>query len=98
MDEPFSALDAPIREELQRVMNRFHRETKLTSVTVTHDIEEAVVLGEKILVLSDTVNTAPTIIDNPHAGDPELRKSEKFIHQCDHLRSLLENRHKKEDA
>ena len=50
MDEPFSALDAPIREELQKVMNSFHAESGLTSITVTHDIEEAVVLGEKILV------------------------------------------------
>jgi ABC-type nitrate/sulfonate/bicarbonate transport system ATPase subunit len=98
MDEPFSALDAPIREELQRVMNRFHRETKLTSITVTHDIEEAVVLGEKILVLTDSVNTVPMVIENPHAGDPDLRKSEKFLNQCHRLRGLLENPKRKEGA
>ena len=91
MDEPFSALDAPIREELQRVMNRFHRETKLTSVTVTHDIEEAVVLGNKILVLSDSTNRSPQIIDNPHAGDLNLRNSKKFRDQCERLRGLLEH-------
>jgi len=98
MDEPFSALDAPIREELQRVMNRFHRETRLTSLTVTHDIEEAVVLGEKILVLSDTVNVAPNIIDNPQAGDPDLRRSNQFLDQCSALRSLIESRSRKEKA
>lgn len=98
MDEPFSALDAPIREELQRVMNRFHRETKLTSITVTHDIEEAVVLGEKILVLTDTVNTKPMVIENPHAGDPDLRQSEKFLDQCHRLRGLLENKHREGEA
>ncbi|WP_152005753.1 ABC transporter ATP-binding protein [Desulfoluna spongiiphila] len=98
MDEPFSALDAPIREELQRVMNRFHRETGLTSLTVTHDIEEAVVLGEKILVLSDTVNRAPTIVDNPHAGDPDLRMSKKFMEQCGTLRALIESPSRKEKA
>ncbi|WP_300672588.1 ATP-binding cassette domain-containing protein [Desulfoluna sp.] len=98
MDEPFSALDAPIREELQRVMNRFHRETKLTSLTVTHDIEEAVVLGEKILILSDTLNQVPTVIENPHAGDPDLRKSAQFLDQCDRLRRLLEPRNRKGEA
>lgn len=97
MDEPFSALDAPIREELQRVMNRFHRETGLTSLTVTHDIEEAVVLGEKILVLSDTVNQTPTIVDNPHAGDPDLRMGRQFLDQCSALRALIETRSRKEE-
>lgn len=89
MDEPFSALDAPIREELQRVMNQFHRETRLTSITVTHDIEEAVVLGRKILVLSDTTNTRAKIIDNPHAGDHDLRRTDAFATQCELLRDTL---------
>jgi NitT/TauT family transport system ATP-binding protein len=89
MDEPFSALDAPIREELQRVVNRFHKESGLTSLTVTHDIEEAVVLGEKILVLSENCNSAPTIIDNHLLGAMDKRNSPEFRQKCSELHELL---------
>lgn len=89
MDEPFSALDAPIREELQKVMNNFHKESKLTSITVTHDIEEAVVLGEKILVLSDLSNTNPVVIKNNLSGEIDKRNSPAFIQRCEELRDLL---------
>jgi len=89
MDEPFSALDAPIRDELQKVMNRFHKESGLTSLTVTHDIEEAVVLGEKILVLSDSCNSVANIVDNPLFGAVDKRKSTEFREKCHELHELL---------
>ena len=89
MDEPFSALDAPIREELQKTMNRFHRESSLTSLTVTHDIEEAVVLGEKILVLSGSCNHTPIVIDNHLLGAIDKRNSREFRDKCAELRDLL---------
>lgn len=89
MDEPFSALDAPIRDELQKVMNRFHRESGLTSLTVTHDIEEAVVLGEKILVLSDSCNTVPKVVENPLHGAMDQRNSSEFREKCSELHELL---------
>ncbi len=89
MDEPFSALDAPIREELQKVMNGFHQASGLTSLTVTHDIEEAIVLGEKILVLSDSCNRKPKVIDNPLSGEMDKRTNPEFIRRCVELRELL---------
>ncbi|MFT5702301.1 MAG: ABC-type nitrate/sulfonate/bicarbonate transport system ATPase subunit [Desulforhopalus sp.] len=89
MDEPFSALDAPIREELQKVMNSFHRESGLTSLTVTHDIEEAVVLGEKILVLSENCNSQPMVIDNHLLGAKDERNSPEFREKCSELYDLL---------
>jgi len=89
MDEPFSALDAPIREELQKVMNRFHLESRMTSVTVTHDIEEAVVLGEKILVLHDPCNCQPVIKENHLSGERDKRNSAEFIDRCGELRHIL---------
>ncbi len=91
MDEPFSALDAPIREELQKVMNNFHLESGLTSLTVTHDIEEAVVLGEKILVLSDRCNSKPMILENHFSGKSEKRNSSEFTDRCRALKSILMN-------
>ncbi len=86
MDEPFSALDAPIREELQGVMNRFHSESGLTSITVTHDIEEAVILGEKILVLSKHNEIAPIVIEGAIGLD---KNSVEFTGRCHELRELL---------
>ncbi len=89
MDEPFSALDAPIREELQKVMNSFHQESGLTSLTVTHDIEEAVVLGEKILVLGNSCNSVPMVIDNHLSGEIDKRSDPAFLKRCGELRDLL---------
>lgn len=89
MDEPFSALDAPIREELQKVMNSFHLESGLTSMTVTHDIEEAVILGEKILVLPRDCNHQARIIENPLYGTGAKRSDPEFMGQCAELRDIL---------
>jgi ABC-type nitrate/sulfonate/bicarbonate transport system ATPase subunit len=89
MDEPFSALDAPIREELQKVMNSFHKQSGLTSLTVTHDIEEAVVLGEKILVLSEGCNSKPMVVDNHLLGAMDERNSPEFRQKCSELHELL---------
>jgi len=89
MDEPFSALDAPIRQELQKVMNSFHLESGLTSLTVTHDIEEAVVLGEKILVLNNGCNSKPVIVDNHLSGNRDTRNSPEFIDRCEELKEIL---------
>lgn len=51
MDEPFGALDPVIRASLQLEMKRVHRSSKKTIVMVTHDIDEALLLGTKIVLL-----------------------------------------------
>lgn len=89
MDEPFSALDEPIRNELQRVMNGFHRDSGLTLVTVTHDIEEAVVLGERILVLEAATNREARLVKNPCSGGSPDKSSESFQGVVRQLRDLL---------
>ncbi|GAA5198659.1 hypothetical protein GCM10023322_72540 [Rugosimonospora acidiphila] len=53
LDEPFSALDAPVREELRRELRRLQRDMGLSTVLVTHDPEEAALLADEILVIDD---------------------------------------------
>jgi ABC-type sulfate/molybdate transport systems ATPase subunit/ABC-type sulfate transport system permease component len=52
LDEPFSALDAPVRRELRGELRRLQREVGLSTVLVTHDGEEAAMLADEVLVIS----------------------------------------------
>ena len=53
MDEPFSALDAISRKQLQVLTKELHKEFGMTTIFVTHDIDEALKLGDRIAVLQD---------------------------------------------
>jgi ABC-type Fe3+/spermidine/putrescine transport system ATPase subunit/ABC-type sulfate transport system permease component len=52
LDEPFSALDVPVRQELRRELRRLQRETGLATVLVTHDPEEAAYLSDEVIVIA----------------------------------------------
>ena len=51
LDEPFTGLDAPVRDELRRELRRLQREAGLCTVIVTHDAEEAALLADEIVVI-----------------------------------------------
>ena len=89
MDEPFSSLDAPAREDLQNLVLRLRAEMNLTSVIVTHAIEEAAILGTQILVLTEPPNREAVIVPNPEAGTPGFRSTGTFLETCNQLRTLL---------
>ena len=89
MDEPFSALDAPTREGLQTLTLDLCSEQNLTLVVVTHSIEEAAVLGEKILVLSQPPNHETLVIDNPGARLKATRETLEYQAVCRQLRARL---------
>ncbi len=90
MDEPFSSLDAPTREGLQALTLELQQEQALTLVLVTHAIEEAALLGRKILLLNQPPNIEANIIDNPEAGSPEYRHSAHYMDVCYELRARME--------
>jgi NitT/TauT family transport system ATP-binding protein len=52
LDEPFGALDALTREELSLELSRLWQNLKRTALLITHDIEEAILLGDRVIVLS----------------------------------------------
>ena len=53
LDEPFGALDTKIRKDLQRLLRDLWKETGKTVIFVTHDLEEAMIMGQRIVFLSD---------------------------------------------
>jgi NitT/TauT family transport system ATP-binding protein len=90
MDEPFASLDAPTRQNLGELIRSLRQEHQLTTVIVTHTIEEAAMLGERILVLHQPPNTTPQIVENPNAGDPDFIASAGFLEISSKLRDMLE--------
>jgi NitT/TauT family transport system ATP-binding protein len=65
MDEPFSALDAMMRVELQDLMLRLWREFNLTIVFVTHDLDEALYLAQRVIVIGRSPGHVADIVDVP---------------------------------
>lgn len=53
LDEPFGALDAKVRKELRRWLRRLHDEIHVTSLFVTHDVEEALEVADKVVVMNN---------------------------------------------
>jgi len=93
MDEPFSSLDAPTRESLQNLTIELQVEQNLTLVIVTHSIEEAAILGKKILLLGEPPNIGPQVIANPQAAQPIYRESADYVALCRELRERMSNDH-----
>ncbi|MGE5654304.1 MAG: ABC transporter ATP-binding protein, partial [Bacillota bacterium] len=65
MDEPFSALDALTRESMQAMIRDQWQQRELTTVLVTHSIEEAVYLGEQIVVMTPSPGRIRESLSNP---------------------------------
>ena len=89
MDEPFNSLDALTRERLQNVVLELIQEHGLTTVLVTHNIEEAVFLGQRVLVLAQPPTAETTVFDNHHDDPHVFRSAPAFLTQCTALRKLL---------
>lgn len=82
MDEPFAALDYFTRENMQKELLRVRAETDASILFVTHSIDEALVLADRIVVLADGVAAAQLPIALPHPRsllDPELIRAREAI-------------------
>jgi osmoprotectant transport system ATP-binding protein len=73
-DEPFGALDPVTRQELQRQFLDLQRDLKKTAIFVTHDVREAMRLGNRIVLLADgAIDTAARVDEFPDAQSEEAR-------------------------
>lgn len=88
-DEPSVSLDAFTKDNFQNLLLNIYENYKLCSIVVTHDIEEAVYLGQKIIVMKD--GQIVEKIDNELLfGDKDAKKSMDFYEKCIEVRKRLE--------
>lgn len=73
MDEAFSALDAIIREEAQELFLDIWKDNKSTTFFVTHNIDEAIYMGKKIVIMSNTPGEIVKVIDNELFSNKDFR-------------------------
>jgi len=91
MDEPFSSLDTLTREKLQQTIYDIHQSRSLTLVTVTHSIEEAVFLGDTILVMTAGPGRVISSINNSSRRKKDYRNSKEFYSVCSSIRGMIGN-------
>jgi ABC-type nitrate/sulfonate/bicarbonate transport system ATPase subunit len=89
LDEPFAALDALTRERLQQALLSLFARRKLSFIIVTHNIEEAVTLGQRVMVMGGHPARIRHILENPTFGIEEPRLNSDFYEVCVALRRLL---------
>jgi sulfonate transport system ATP-binding protein len=78
LDEPFGALDAMTKLTMQEELTRIWREEKVTMILVTHDLEEAIFLADRVLVLPKEKGTMPRLID-VDLPRPRDRNDARFV-------------------
>lgn len=90
LDEPFGPLDYVTKLHLQEELARVWEAERKTALGVTHDIEEAVFLSDRVLVLKDKSITYEVRIDFPRPREHELRSSPSFIEVKERLWKEIE--------
>jgi NitT/TauT family transport system ATP-binding protein len=81
MDEPFGALDSQTRHAMQKLLLRVWEHAQKTVAFVTHDIDEAILLGDRVIVMTARPGKvkADIRIDIPRPRDPEIMLEPEFI-------------------
>jgi NitT/TauT family transport system ATP-binding protein len=96
MDEPFGALDAQTREQLQEDFLKIWQQTKMTVLFVTHSIDEALLLSDRIFVLAARPGRLASIIESPLAPyrlTEDIHARPEFATYRAELRKLLLDAH-----
>jgi NitT/TauT family transport system ATP-binding protein len=93
MDEPFSALDAQTREIMQTELMRIWNEGRKTVLFVTHQIDEAVFLSDRVLVFARRPGRIreAVAIDLPRPRTLPIKRTPDFVRYVDHIWRLIED-------
>ena len=91
MDEPFGALDEITREGMRYELLRIWGQSRKTVIFVTHSIPEAIVLSDRVVVLSPRPGEVREVIDValPRPRTMDIESTAEFVRLADHLRHLL---------
>jgi NitT/TauT family transport system ATP-binding protein len=91
LDEPFGALDAVTRRQMNLELQRIWSESSITTLLVTHDVNEAVFLADRVIVLSGRPGKIlrDVAVSFARPRDPVLMQSEAFHRLTDDLTGLL---------
>jgi NitT/TauT family transport system ATP-binding protein len=90
MDEPFGALDAQTRSLMQSELLGILRRDPKTVVFVTHDVQEAVYLADRVAVMSARPGRIKAIVDTKFDKQaPDIFKSQAFVDKVDELWNLV---------
>ena len=90
MDEPFGALDAQTRGLMQRELLAIWQRTPKTVIFVTHDVQEAVYLADRVAVMSARPGRIKTVVDTKFdKTDPHVHKAKAFVEKVDELWDLV---------
>ncbi len=91
MDEPFGALDSQTRLQMQQLLLRVWEHSKKTVVFVTHDIDEAILLGDRVFVMGSKPGRIQKIldVDIPHPRTLDMVMEPEFIARKREILSLL---------
>ena len=99
MDEPFGALDAQTRGLMQGELLSIWQRTPKTVIFVTHDVQEAVYLAERVAVMSARPGRIKTIIDTRFdKNDPDIFKNPAFVGKVDEIWNLVRDEAMKAQA
>ncbi len=90
MDEPLASLDTLTKERIQDLFLQLWLQRRFSLLLVTHDIEEAAFLGQRIAVLTERPARIKTVVDNPDVGGVRYRETEAFAGVVAQLRGALE--------
>jgi NitT/TauT family transport system ATP-binding protein len=91
MDEPFGALDAQTRMQMQELLLRVWQQHRITVLFVTHDVEEAILLSDRVYVMTARPGSmkAEVRIDIPRPRTPEVEQTPRFIELRRELLGLI---------
>ncbi len=92
MDEPFASLDAQTREVMQQELHKVWSATRKTVIFITHQIDEAVYLSDRVLVFSarPAVVRADIAIDLPHPRQLAVKRTPPFLSYVEQIWKLIE--------